>query len=176
MSDPMPADQVSVRLRVNGALTDATVPARLLLSDFLRHELKLTGTHVGCEQGICGACTILLNGSSVRSCLILAAQCDAADIETIEGLSASGRAAAIQEEFSKHRGLQCGFCTPGFIVGITELAEMTPGELTDAELRRRLSGHLCRCTGYAGIIAATKAVLKARLNDQPGQPTAEASP
>ena len=175
MSAPAPAEQVPVRLRVNGALTDATVPARMLLSDFLRHELKLTGTHVGCEQGICGACTILLNGSSVRSCLILAAQCDAADIETIEGLSASGRVAAIQEEFSKHHGLQCGFCTPGFIVGVTELAdEMTTGVLTDAELRHRLSGHLCRCTGYAGIIAAVKAVLNADRNDHSGQSTGEA--
>ncbi|MGB7588411.1 MAG: 2Fe-2S iron-sulfur cluster-binding protein, partial [Solirubrobacterales bacterium] len=110
-ADPAAAEVVSVRLVVNGSPAEAVVPARLLLSDFLRHELGLTGTHVGCEHGVCGACTVLLDGRAVRSCLLLAAQCEGSEIETIEGLTASGRAAGIQLAFSRNHGLQCGFCT-----------------------------------------------------------------
>jgi carbon-monoxide dehydrogenase small subunit len=165
---PEATEQVTLHCRVNGVARTATVEARLLLSDFLRHELGLTGTHVGCEHGVCGACTVLLNGRSARSCLTLAAQCATAEIQTIEGLTASGRAAEVQAAFGRHGGLQCGFCTPGFVVSVVELVEDpdTAG-LSDVELRDRLAGNLCRCTGYAGIVAATRTLLAGRADDRP---------
>jgi carbon-monoxide dehydrogenase small subunit len=157
------AANVSVRLTVNGSPVTATVSARLLLSDFLRHTLALTGTHVGCEQGVCGACTVLLDGATARSCLVLAAQCDGAEITTIEGLSSTARARDVQEALAAHHGLQCGYCTPGFIVSAVELVEdPAAAELSDGDLRERLSGNLCRCTGYAGIVSAVKEVIAAR--------------
>ncbi|HZD01612.1 MAG TPA: (2Fe-2S)-binding protein [Actinomycetes bacterium] len=165
------ADAVPVRLVVNGSAVEETVPARLLLSDFLRHGLGLTGTHVGCEHGVCGACTVLLDRRAVRSCLVLAGQCEGAEVETIEGLSSSGRAAEVQEAFGRNQGLQCGFCTPGFVVSAVEVVEdPAAADLSDEGLRERLSGNLCRCTGYAGIVSAVKEVISGRRGASPIDP------
>jgi aerobic carbon-monoxide dehydrogenase small subunit len=150
---------VTVHLTVNGVPVTRTTSARRLLSDFLRHELGLRGTHVGCEQGVCGCCTVLLDGSSARSCLLLAAQCDGAEVTTIEGLSPQdGGLSAVQQAFRESHALQCGFCTPGFVVTVTEFLSEHPGrtEFTDGELREALSGNLCRCTGYQNIVAAVR--------------------
>jgi carbon-monoxide dehydrogenase small subunit len=129
----------------------------MLLSDFLRHELQLTGTHVGCEQGVCGACTVLVDGEPVRSCLTFAVQAEGASIETVEGLSEHGRMHPIQEAFRSEHGLQCGFCTPGFLLTTKALLAENPSP-SEEEVRDFLSGNVCRCTGYVGIVDA---VLKA---------------
>jgi carbon-monoxide dehydrogenase small subunit len=139
---------------VNGAAVEADVPPRLLLSDFIRHELKLTGTHVGCEMGVCGACTIIMDGSPVRSCLIFAAQTDGADLRTVESLADGGRLSRLQLLLSKHHGLQCGYCTPGILMTVTAIQEAGTLPKTEQELRELISGNLCRCTGYQGIIDA----------------------
>jgi carbon-monoxide dehydrogenase small subunit len=143
-----------VRLTVNGVAHDLAVPARRLLSDALRHDLRLTGTHVGCEHGVCGACTVLLDGRPVRSCLVLAVSAVGAQITTVEGLApADGSLSPVQQAFRECHGLQCGFCTPGFLTTVTAgLAENpTP---TREEAREMVAGNLCRCTGYQGILAA----------------------
>jgi aerobic carbon-monoxide dehydrogenase small subunit len=143
-----------VRLRVNGAAHTAQVPARRLLSDCIRHDLRLTGTHVGCEHGVCGACTILLDGSPVRSCLLLAVSADGCDITTVEGLAEiDGPLSAVQQAFFECHGLQCGFCTPGFLTTITAGLRVVP-DPDDEQAREMIGGNLCRCTGYQNILAA----------------------
>ena len=141
---------------VNGRDYTEHVPPRLLLSDFLRYRLGLTGTHVGCEHGVCGACTILLDGAAVRSCLLLAVQADGARITTVEGLAPDpDRLHPVQEAFREMHGLQCGFCTPGFLLSVVELLR-DDADPDDAVIRRSLGGNLCRCTGYQNIIRAVR--------------------
>jgi aerobic-type carbon monoxide dehydrogenase small subunit (CoxS/CutS family) len=146
-----------ITVTVNGVAHRHAVEPRLLLSDFLRHTLALTGTHVGCEHGVCGACTILLDGDSVRACLMFAVQADGCLVETVEGLGRIGELNALQEAFHAHHALQCGFCTPGMLMTATDLLKKYP-LATDDEIREGLSGNLCRCTGYAHIVAAVRAV------------------
>lgn len=143
----------SVDVAVNGRTYKEDVEPRLLLSDFLRHTLGLTGTHVGCEHGVCGACTIRLDGAAVRSCLLLAVQADGYTIETVEGLAANGELHPLQEAFRRHHALQCGFCTSGILMAAADLLERE-GTPTRDELVDMLSGHLCRCTGYEPIVDA----------------------
>ncbi len=148
----------SVRLVVNGASRNVSVPARRLLSDCIRHDLRLTGTHVGCEHGVCGACTVLLDGAPVRSCLMLAVTADGAAITTVEGLARpDGTLSAVQQAFADCHGLQCGFCTPGFLTTITAALAAKPDPTPD-EAREIIGGNLCRCTGYQNIV---RAVLRA---------------
>jgi len=148
-----PATSLPVTTRVNGVEHARTVEARLLLSDFLRHELGLTGTHVGCEHGVCGACTVLVEGQSARSCLLLAVQLDGAAVTTIEGLTPAAGLSPLQEAFRECHGLQCGFCTPGMIVVAHELLAHNAAPTT-AEIREALAGNLCMCTGYVNIVRA----------------------
>jgi aerobic-type carbon monoxide dehydrogenase small subunit (CoxS/CutS family) len=147
---------IPIDVMVNGRRYRETVEARLLLSDFLRHTLGLTGTHVGCEHGVCGACTVRLDGAAVRSCLLLAVQTDGAHVETVEGMASDGRLSPLQEAFREHHALQCGFCTPGILMAAADLVEPTREEVSDL-----LSGHLCRCTGYEPIVAAILAASRA---------------
>jgi aerobic carbon-monoxide dehydrogenase small subunit len=148
--------EVALTVTVNGERCSRTVEARRTLADFLRDDLCLTGTHLGCEHGVCGACTVLLDGDAVRSCLMFAVQADGAEVTTIEGLSArNGELTQIQAAFQAEHGLQCGFCTPGFVVSAHAFLEENPNP-SDDEIREALSGNLCRCTGYQGIIAAVK--------------------
>ena len=150
----------AVRVRVNGREHERTVDVRLTLADFLRDELGLTGTHLGCEHGVCGACTILLDGVAVRSCLLFAAQVDGAEIRTVEGLADGDRLHPLQEAFSASHALQCGFCTPGFLMSLEAFLRETP-EPTDAEIREAVSGNLCRCTGYVNIERAVRTAADA---------------
>jgi aerobic-type carbon monoxide dehydrogenase small subunit (CoxS/CutS family) len=143
----------AVEVTVNGRAYREGVEPRLLLSDFLRHTLGLTGTHVGCEHGVCGACTIRLDGAAVRSCLLLAVQADGCTIETVEGLAANGELHPLQEAFREHHALQCGFCTSGILMAAANLLEQD-GTPTRSEIVDMLSGHLCRCTGYEPIVDA----------------------
>jgi aerobic-type carbon monoxide dehydrogenase small subunit (CoxS/CutS family) len=144
-----------IRVRVNGVEQTATVDVRMTLVDFIRERLRLTGTHVGCEHGSCGACTILVDGAAVRSCLMLAVQADGAEITTVEALGTLDRLHPLQEAFRDHHGLQCGFCTPGFLMtGLALLRENS--RPTDEEIRTALGGNLCRCTGYQGIVEAMR--------------------
>jgi carbon-monoxide dehydrogenase small subunit len=146
-----------VALTVNGARQEVEVEARWLLSDVLRHGLGLTGTHVGCEHGVCGCCTVLVDGRPARSCLMLAVQAEGSDVRTVESLArADGTLHPLQESFRRHHGLQCGFCTPGFLMGALPIYK-DAARMSDAELRKAISGQLCRCTGYAGIIEAIRA-------------------
>ena len=146
----------SLTVMVNGERRRATIEPRRTLADFLREDCALTGTHLGCEHGVCGACTVLLDGEAVRSCLLFAVQADGHEVVTIEGLSpADGSLSPIQEAFRQEHGLQCGFCTPGFVVSVTAFLERNP-DPSDDEIREGLSGNLCRCTGYQGIIAAVR--------------------
>ena len=148
-------NRVEVELNVNDEAVRRTVPARMLLVDFLRDELELTGTHAGCEQGICGACTVLIDGVPSRSCLTFAAMVDGAEVTTIEGLTPAGGLSEMQAAFKEQHGLQCGFCTPGFLV---TLAAADPAEHPDDDaIRELLSGNLCRCTGYEHIVGAVRA-------------------
>jgi len=150
---------VEISLSVNGEPATAQVDPRTLLSDFLRDTLGLTGTHVGCEHGYCGACTVLVDGASVRSCLMLAIQTDARSVETVESLSPNGAGLhPIQQAFKDCHGLQCGFCTPGLLMSVVELAATNPGCGRD-EIREQLSGNVCRCTGYHHIVDAVERVL-----------------
>ncbi len=145
----------SVKLTVNGKPYEAVVDPRLTLADFLRHALDLTGTHVGCEHGVCGACTVLVDGRSARSCLMFAVQANGRDVTTIEGLApAEGELSVLQRAFREHHALQCGFCTPGMLTTLTELLRDNPAP-SEEEVRDVITGNLCRCTGYAGIVAAT---------------------
>jgi len=146
-------EKVSVKLKVNGVDTTSTIEPRLLLSDYLRHEIGLTGVHVGCEHGVCGACTVLLDGQPVRSCLTFAVQGQSAEITTIEGLALQGEMHTVQRAFQKNHGLQCGFCTPGMVLTIVDLLRREPNP-TEQSIREGISGNLCRCTGYDGIVAA----------------------
>jgi carbon-monoxide dehydrogenase small subunit len=148
-------------LTVNGRQYEARVEPRLLLSDFLRDTLGLTGTHVGCEHGVCGACTILVNGDSVRSCLTLAVRADGSDIVTVEGLGSPDHLNALQSEFRDKHGLQCGFCTPGMLITGMDLLKKYP-LASDEDIREGLSGNLCRCTGYQNIVAAIRAAARLR--------------
>jgi aerobic-type carbon monoxide dehydrogenase small subunit (CoxS/CutS family) len=149
-------DPVTVRLTVNGVAREGRCPPRKLLVDFLREDLALTGTHVGCEHGICGACTILVNGEAARSCLMLAVQADGAQLTTVEGLMTNGALHPLQEAFREHHGLQCGFCTPGMLLTALDFLRVHP-EPTEEQVREGLSAVLCRCTGYHGIIKAVQA-------------------
>jgi carbon-monoxide dehydrogenase small subunit len=144
-----------VALQVNGEAYAADVPVRRTLADFLREDLRLTGTHLGCEHGVCGACTVLLDGRAIRSCLILAVQADGSAVRTIEGLSpAPGLLHPLQEAFCTQHGLQCGFCTPGILTTLVEFLQDCP-DPTEEEVRVAISGNICRCTGYHSIVAAT---------------------
>ncbi len=158
-------DVQTIAVMVNGQRYEQSVPVRLLLSDFLRHELHLTGTHVGCEHGVCGCCTVLLNGESVRSCLMLAVQVDEMTLTTIEGLAGEKEPLhPIQQAFQEKHGLQCGFCTPGIIMTVYALLREN-AELTEEEIRHGLSGNLCRCTGYQNIVESVKLAAE-RLREQ----------
>ena len=150
---------VTVATSVNGARYTRVVEPRLLLSDFIRHELELTGTHVGCEHGICGVCNVLLNGESVRSCLMFAVQCDGAQLRTIEGLGTIDNMHPIQEAFWEKHGLQCGFCTPGMLMSAVELLEVNTDPTLEA-IREAVSSNLCRCTGYQTIVEAVQDAAK----------------
>jgi carbon-monoxide dehydrogenase small subunit len=147
---------VSVSVIVNGRSVQRSVPPRLTLADFLRDELGLTGTHLGCEHGVCGACSVFVDGRSVRACLILAVQVDGMRVTTVEGLDEFEETRRLRAAFSEHSGLQCGFCTPGFLVSAVELLRdpNTEKPLTEDSVREALSGNICRCTGYQGIVAA----------------------
>jgi aerobic carbon-monoxide dehydrogenase small subunit len=153
--------EVEVEIRVNGELRRATVEPRLTLADHLRERCGLTGTHLGCEHGVCGACTVLVDGDAVRSCLVFAVQVDGREVTTVEGLAApDGGLSTVQGAFRDNHGLQCGFCTPGFVVTVTAFLRDNP-DPSDEEIRDALSGNLCRCNGYQGIIAAVRAAASA---------------
>jgi carbon-monoxide dehydrogenase small subunit len=150
--------ETNVRMVVNGEARDATVEPRRTLADYLREECHLTGTHLGCEHGVCGACTVLVDGAAVRSCLMFAVQAEGADVTTIEGIGGpDGALSDVQQAFRAAHGLQCGFCTPGFVVSVTAFLRTNPNP-TDQQIRDALSGNLCRCTGYQGIINAVRLV------------------
>ena len=151
----------TVRLTLNGRPAEGEAEPRMLLSDFLRHALGATGTHVGCEHGVCGACTIRLDGTIVRGCLVLAVQADGCAVETVEGLSDSGEIGDLQEAFRSRNALQCGFCTPGMLLTAQDLLTREPNPSRDA-IREHLSGNYCRCTGYHAIVDAVEATAKAR--------------
>ena len=143
----------SIHLTINGTVYEHTVAVRMTLADFLREELNLTGTHLGCEHGVCGACTILYNGAAVRSCLMLAVQADGAELMTVEGLAQGDTLHPLQQAFQEYHALQCGFCTPGFLMTAYALLQETPHPSRD-EVREAISGNICRCTGYAPIVRA----------------------
>ncbi len=147
-----------IDLTVNGRTVREVVEPRLLLTDFLRHRLGLTGTHVGCEHGVCGACTVLVDGVSVRGCCLLAVQADGSHVETVESLADGGPLTALQDAFRRHHALQCGFCTPGILMAATDL--LSRGRPTRDEIVDMLSGQLCRCTGYAPIVDAIEEVAR----------------
>jgi aerobic carbon-monoxide dehydrogenase small subunit len=148
---------MAIKFEVNGKAVEVEVEPRLTLADCLRHHLRLTGTHVGCEHGVCGACTVLVDGAAVRSCLMFAVQADGKDIRTVEGLAEGDELNVLQRAFMDNHGLQCGFCTPGFLMLITGVLEREP-HITDEELIDVLSSNLCRCTGYQNIVKAARAV------------------
>jgi 2-furoyl-CoA dehydrogenase 2Fe-2S iron sulfur subunit len=148
--------KVRISLTLNGRKMSAEAEPRILLSDFLRHSLGATGTHVGCEHGVCGCCTVQIDGAAVRSCLTLAVQAEGRDVRTVESLaSPDGKINKLQQAFQNHHALQCGFCTPGILMSFTDYLSRNPNP-TEEQLRDALSGHICRCTGYAGIMAALK--------------------
>ena len=152
-----PRQRIPVELRVNGELHETEVEPRWLLSDVLRHQLRLTGTHVGCEHGVCGCCTVLFDERPARSCLMLAVQAQGHDLRTVEGLaSADGALHPLQEAFRRHHGLQCGFCTPGFLMSALPVYREA-AQMSEQEIREAIGGQLCRCTGYVGIVDAIRA-------------------
>jgi aerobic carbon-monoxide dehydrogenase small subunit len=156
--------QATISVSINGVTYARTIEPRLLLSDFLRHELNLTGTHVGCEHGSCGACTILMDGQAVRSCIMFAVQANGHSLTTVEGLTASGdmqNLHPLQHAFREMHGLQCGYCTPGFLMTLIPFLEENPNP-TDDEIRDAISGNLCRCTGYQNIVKAVKLAAQTR--------------
>lgn len=155
-ADTTPA-RMAITLHVNGEDRQVTCEPRRTLADVLRHDLHLTGTHLGCEHGICGACTVLVDGQPSRACLVFAAQADGRRVETVEGLAQDGTMSPLQEAFSEHHGLQCGFCTPGFLMLATGLLREDPAP-SDEEIRDVAAANLCRCTGYQGILDAIRAV------------------
>jgi carbon-monoxide dehydrogenase small subunit len=147
------SDQITISVTVNDTLYERAVEPRLLLSDFLRHDLGLTGTHVGCEHGVCGACTVLLNGQPVRSCLMFAVQANGHEVMTVEGLGTPENLHPIQEAFREAHGAQCGYCTPGFLMTLARFLQDNP-DPTEPEIREAIAGNLCRCTGYQHIVDA----------------------
>ena len=153
-------NKAEVTLTVNGRKRSATVEPRMLLVDFLRHELGMTGTHIGCEHGVCGACTILLDGRTARSCLHFAVAVDGSEIDTVEGVASQDLLHPIQEAFHQHHALQCGYCTPGFLMTTIELLKQNPNP-DEAAIRRALTNNICRCTGYTNIIKAVAAAATA---------------
>jgi aerobic-type carbon monoxide dehydrogenase small subunit (CoxS/CutS family) len=161
-----------IRVRVNGAEHELAVETRRTLADMLRHDLGYTGTHLGCEHGICGACTVLVDSAPVRSCLVFGVQADGCDVRTVEGLADGEELSDLQQAFSDHHGLQCGFCTPGFLMlAEAYLAERRAGgagEPTEAEIRELAASNLCRCTGYQGIVDAVLATARARYHSEGG--------
>jgi len=161
----MSARTLDISITVNGERVQESVEARQTLVDFLRESLSLTGSHVGCEHGVCGACTVRVNGEVVRGCLMLAVQCDGATVETIEGLSDSGEVADLQTAFEQRNALQCGFCTPGMLATAQDLLKRG-GVPTRDEIREHLSGNYCRCTGYHAIVDAVEAVAQARAGEK----------
>jgi aerobic-type carbon monoxide dehydrogenase small subunit (CoxS/CutS family) len=154
-----PAASASVSIEINGTAYEREVEARRLLVHFIRDDAELTGTHIGCDTGNCGACTVLLDGQAVKSCMLLAVQADGASIATVEGLAADGELTALQQAFSEHHALQCGYCTPGMLMSATYLLRNNP-EPTDAEIRKAIQGNICRCTGYWNILEAIKAAAR----------------
>ena len=163
----MQPDAHDVALSVNGTPYRRTIEARMLLSDFLRHDLLLAGTHVGCEHGVCGACTVLLDGVAIRSCLMLAVQANGHELSTIEGLaSKNGALNPIQQAMHEHHGLQCGYCTPGILMTMTAYLKEHPSP-TEDDIREALSGNICRCTGYQNIVDAMMAAAEALRNATP---------
>ncbi|MGD9703744.1 MAG: (2Fe-2S)-binding protein [Acidimicrobiia bacterium] len=152
-----------VTITVNGTTHQLSVEPRKVLADVLREDCGLTGTHLGCEHGVCGACTVIIDGDAVRACLQFAVQADGADITTIEGIAPDGILTAVQQALADHHGLQCGFCTPGFVVSITAFLDANP-DPTDAEIREGMSGNICRCTGYQGILKAVRQAADARAS------------
>ena len=154
-------DVHSIRLTVNGTEHELAVEPRRTLADVLRHDLALTGTHVGCEHGICGACTVLVDGLPARSCLMFGVQADGRSVETVEGLGTIDALGPLQQAFTDHHGLQCGFCTPGFLMLITAFLRETPSP-SDDEIREVVASNLCRCTGYQGILRAVRAAADVR--------------
>ena len=157
---------IPLSVDVNGERIDVSVMPRLNLADFLREQLKLTGTHVGCEQGVCGACTVRVNGEIVRSCLMLAVQANNSSVDTIEGLSDSGELTDLQAAFRERNALQCGFCTPGMLIAAQDLLKQT-SEPSREQIREHLSGNYCRCTGYQAIVDAVETVSRARVGRLP---------
>jgi aerobic-type carbon monoxide dehydrogenase small subunit (CoxS/CutS family) len=151
-----PASALGVSVEINGEQVELEVPARRLLVHFLRDDLGLTGTHVGCDTGNCGACTVHLNGEPVKSCMLLAVQVDGARLTTVEGLASNGELSALQQSFREHHALQCGYCTPGMLMSATALLERNPHP-TEDEVRYALQGNICRCTGYVNIVEAVMA-------------------
>jgi aerobic carbon-monoxide dehydrogenase small subunit len=151
-----PAASLGIALEVNGEQIEAHVPARRLLVHFLRDDLGLTGTHVGCDTGNCGACTVHLNGEPVKSCMLLAVQADGAKVATVEGLAPDGELATLQRAFNEHHALQCGYCTPGMLMSATALLDRNPSP-SEEEVRIALQGNICRCTGYVNIVEAVLA-------------------
>jgi 2-furoyl-CoA dehydrogenase 2Fe-2S iron sulfur subunit len=156
-----------VSLTLNGKAASGWAEPRMLLSDFLRHTLGATGTHVGCEHGVCGACTVKLDGRAARSCLMLAVQAEGCKIDTVEGLSVGGQLSTLQAAFRRHHALQCGFCTPGILMSLDDYLGRH-SEPTEAEIRNLLSGHLCRCTGYTGIVHAALDAAAALKREKAG--------
>jgi carbon-monoxide dehydrogenase small subunit len=156
---PEPRHELQVAVTVNGDTYEREVEARKLLVHFLRDDLDLTGTHVGCDTGNCGACTVLLDGIAVKSCMLLAAQADGAQLTTVEGLAPDGRLTPLQRAFSQHHALQCGYCTPGMLISATYLLDRNPSP-TEDEIRRGIQGNICRCTGYVNIVKAIQAVAE----------------
>jgi carbon-monoxide dehydrogenase small subunit len=154
------AQSQEIRVQINDTVYDRTVEARKLLVDFIRDEIGLTGTHIGCEHGVCGACTVLLNGEPVQSCLVFAAQADGAEIVTVEGLARNGTLHPLQESFSQAHGLQCGFCTPGMLMSALYLLKNNP-DPSDQQIRLAISGNICRCTGYLNIVKAVQLAAQA---------------
>lgn len=162
MSDVPAKGRLRVNLTVNGVEHSVETRPRTLLADLLRDQLGLTGTNLGCEHGYCGACTVLLDGETARSCLILAPSAEGADIVTVEGLSADGELNPLQRAFQEAHGLQCGFCTPGMLITATELLDATDGPLDESQIREAISGNICRCTGYVFIVDAIREASQRR--------------
>jgi carbon-monoxide dehydrogenase small subunit len=161
----------NIAVTVNGKRHEATVPVRVTLADFLRHQLGLTGTHLGCEHGVCGACTVLFDGYSARSCLMLAVQADGHEVMTVEGIATDAKTLhPLQEAFHEHHGLQCGFCTPGILTTLIELLRDNPNP-TEEDIRIGISGNLCRCTGYQNIVTAALDAARRLRSDDRGRTT-----
>jgi carbon-monoxide dehydrogenase small subunit len=156
-----PVTSKTISVEINGELYEREVEARRLLVHFIRDDVDLTGTHIGCDTGNCGACTIELNGQAIKSCMMLAVQADGASLRTVEGLGADGELNALQQSFSDHHALQCGYCTPGMLMSASHLLEQNPHP-TEEEIRKALQGNICRCTGYVNIVEAVKAVGEGR--------------